>query len=71
MDAALDPVANSRIQVSRQDWRKVAESLEVPFVEIEVICSDSREHRYRIETREADIPGFVLPTLGEGQKPTV
>ncbi|MNV84033.1 hypothetical protein D3C71_1778810 [compost metagenome] len=50
------------IQVTRQDWRNVAESIETPFVEIEVICSDDREHRHRIETREADIPGFVLPT---------
>ncbi|MNW24006.1 Adenylyl-sulfate kinase [compost metagenome] len=60
----LDVIADTvnPIQVSRQDWRNVAESLEVPFVEIEVICSDGREHRRRIETREADIPGFVLPT---------
>jgi len=50
------------IQVTRQAWRKVAESLETPFVEIEVVCSDDREHRHRIETRVADIPGFVLPS---------
>jgi predicted kinase len=50
------------IQITRQAWRNVAESFGAPFVEIEVVCSDNREHRHRIETRVADIPGFVLPT---------
>ncbi|MFD0697679.1 AAA family ATPase [Paenibacillus sp. GCM10027628] len=50
------------IQITRQSWRNVAESLEIPYVEIEVVCSDEREHKHRVETRLADIPGFVLPT---------
>jgi predicted kinase len=60
----LDVIADTvnPIQVTRQAWRNVAEALETPFVEIEVICSDEREHRHRIETRAADIPGSVLPT---------
>ncbi|MEK8133074.1 AAA family ATPase [Paenibacillus filicis] len=60
----LDVIADTAnpIQVTRQAWRNVAESLETPFVEIEVICSDDHEHRHRIETRVADIPGLVLPT---------
>ncbi|MEW9698585.1 AAA family ATPase [Paenibacillus sp. SI8] len=60
----LDVVADTvnPIQVTRQAWRNVAESLKTPFVEIEVVCSDDREHRHRIKTRETDIPGFVLPT---------
>ncbi|MFD0619122.1 AAA family ATPase [Paenibacillus sp. GCM10027629] len=60
----LDVIADTvnPLQVTRQAWRNVAESLETPFVEIEVVCSDVREHRHRIETRVADIPGFVLPT---------
>jgi len=59
----LDVIADTvnPIQVTRQAWRNVAESLETPFVEIEVVCSDDCEHRHRIETRVADIPGFVLP----------
>jgi len=60
----LDVVADTvnPIQATRQAWRNVADSLKAPFVEIEVICSDVCEHRHRIETRAADIPGFVLPT---------
>lgn len=60
----LDVIADTvnPIEITRQDWRNVAESLGTPFVEIEVVCSDDREHRHRIETRVADIPGFALPT---------
>ncbi|TCM88567.1 hypothetical protein EV294_11533 [Paenibacillus sp. BK033] len=59
----LDVIADTvnPIQITREAWRNVAESLDTPFVEIEVVCSDEREHRHRVETREADIPGFVLP----------
>ncbi|TLS48188.1 AAA family ATPase, partial [Paenibacillus antri] len=64
LQLGLDVIADSvnPIGITRQDWRNVAESLEKPFVEIEVICSDEREHRHRIETRVADIPSFALPT---------
>ncbi|MCU6713037.1 AAA family ATPase [Paenibacillus sp. J5C_2022] len=60
----LDVIADTvnPIQTTRQAWRNVADTLETPYVEIEVICSDENEHRRRIETRAADIPGFVLPT---------
>lgn len=60
----LDVIADTvnPIHETRQAWRDVAESLGIPFVEIEVVCSDEREHRRRIETRVADIPGFTLPT---------
>ncbi|QHW30518.1 AAA family ATPase [Paenibacillus rhizovicinus] len=60
----LDVIADTvnPIQITRQDWRGVAESLEVPFVEIEVICSDEHEHRHRVTTRVTDISGLALPT---------
>jgi predicted kinase len=53
------------IQITRQAWRAVATQIGVPFVEIEVICSDPFEHRARVETRQADIAGFQLPTWDE------
>ncbi|WP_018755537.1 AAA family ATPase [Paenibacillus terrigena] len=64
LQLGLDVIADTvnPIQVTRQAWRNVAESIETPFVEIEVVCSDDREHRHRIETRVADIPGLDLPT---------
>ncbi|WP_308639658.1 AAA family ATPase [Paenibacillus silvisoli] len=53
------------IHITRQAWRSVAESLDIPFVEIEVVCSDEIEHRHRVTTRTTDIPGFTLPTWDE------
>ncbi|MFE6799848.1 AAA family ATPase [Paenibacillus chitinolyticus] len=60
----LDVIADTvnPIQITRQAWRKVAESLKTPYLEIEVVCSDESEHKHRVETRIADIPGFVQPT---------
>jgi predicted kinase len=50
------------LAVTRDAWRAVAESTASMLVEVEVICSDSLEHRRRVENRKADIPGHVLPT---------
>lgn len=60
----VDVVADSvnSINVTRGAWREAALSAGVPFVEIEVICSNKAEHRERIETRQSDIPDFILPT---------
>ena len=46
---------------TRDAWREVGVALEVPVVEIEVVCSDAAEHRRRVETRIADIPQHELP----------
>jgi len=63
----LDVIADTvnPIRYTRQAWRNVAESLEIPFVEIEVVCSDECKHKHRITTRTTDIPGFTLPTWNE------
>src|SRR5690349_19807927 len=37
------------LSITRQAWRDVAARAAVPFVEIEVICSDVAEHRRRVE----------------------
>lgn len=60
----LDVIADTvnPIPITRQDWRSVAESLEIPYVEIEVVCSDENEHRHRNNTRITDINGLILPT---------
>ena len=49
------------IQVTRDAWQNVAKDASVTFFEIELVCSDSREHQQRIETRSADIVGHQLP----------
>ena len=47
---------------SRKTWSEIATRAGVPLVNIQVICSDKREHQRRVETREIDIPGLTAPT---------
>jgi predicted kinase len=54
---SVNPVAESR-----DAWIDVARRTNVPVFEIEVICSDARTHRERVESRTSDIPGLQLPT---------
>ena len=51
----------------RAAWRDVARRAAVAIVEVEVVCSDAAEHRRRVESRSADIPGLALPTWDEVQ----
>ena len=47
---------------SRQGWRDAAGGIDGGrLLEVEVICSDVKEHRRRVEERGADIDGFTLP----------
>ena len=54
---SVNPVATTR-----NYWRETAERMRVELVEIEVICSDKRQHRHRVESRTTDIPGLEIPT---------
>ncbi|NEI74388.1 AAA family ATPase [Rhizobium lusitanum] len=54
---AVNPVPESR-----EAWRAIAAESAKPFLAIELLCGDPAEHRRRIEERQADIPGFRLPT---------
>lgn len=49
------------INLTRREWQKTATESNADFVNIEVICSDTEEHRRRIETRLSDVSGLVLP----------
>jgi predicted kinase len=44
------------IAISRDAWVEVASCAQVRAVEIEVVCSDTNEHRRRLETRITDFP---------------
>lgn len=55
------------IEITRQSFRETAASVDVPYMEIEVVCSDAVEHKKRIETRNPDIVGHVLPKWEEVQ----
>jgi predicted kinase len=42
------------IPLCRDAWLEVAKRAQVPAVEIEVTCSDTKEHQHRVETRISD-----------------
>ena len=39
--------------------------LGLPFVNVEVTCSDPAEHRRRVESRSTEVPGMPLPSWEE------
>jgi predicted kinase len=49
------------IPLTRDAWLSVAHRAQIRALEVEIICSDLNEHRRRVETRTADIPGLCLP----------
>jgi predicted kinase len=51
--------------ITRDAWLQVGQKAQACMIEIEVICSDSHEHRSRVETRLRDISGLRLPTWKE------
>jgi len=53
------------LAVTRDAWLAVANRMHVSAIEIEITCSDSAEHRQRVETRVSDIAGLRPPTWPE------
>ncbi len=51
--------------ITRNEWNDVAKKANAPFLNVEIICSDRVEHKRRVESRMATIPGHVLPTWEE------
>jgi predicted kinase len=49
------------LNITRNAWRNMAHEVDVEIFEIELICTDTVEHRRRIESRIADIPDHALP----------
>ena len=65
LDVVVDAV--NPIAVARRAWVDLAGELDVDHLHvahlgIEVVCSDERLHRSRIESRRPDLPGHVMPT---------
>jgi predicted kinase len=50
------------IELTRRAWERVARDTGALYVNIEVVCSDPREHQKRVETRLSTVPGLTLPT---------
>ncbi|MDF0531509.1 AAA family ATPase [Tsukamurella sp. 8F] len=53
------------IEQSRRAWRAVAEAVSATIVDVEIVCSDTGEHRARVESRIGDIPGLEQPTWAD------
>ncbi len=64
-----DVVADScnPIALTRNEWDDVAYKAGARPLNIEVVCSDEREHQSRIERRDVGIKGIQLPTWAEVQ----
>jgi predicted kinase len=56
------------LTVVREVWRTVADRASSGLLAVEFVCSDKIEHRRRVQTRQADIPGHILPTWDEVQR---
>lgn len=49
------------IRLTRDAYHDIALSVGVPCLDVEVVCSNPKLHRERVESRTADIAGFALP----------
>ena len=54
--------------ITRAAWRETAVAAGAPIVEIEIVCSDTAEHRNRVETRSIDVPGLQRPDWASVQR---
>lgn len=48
--------------LTRAAWCDVATRAGVASIDVEIVCSDEKVHRDRVERRGADIPGHVPPS---------
>jgi predicted kinase len=60
--------ASNYIEGDRQMWRDLAARLGVALRWIEIVCSDERVHRSRLEARGVDIAGFYAVTWDDVQR---
>jgi predicted kinase len=47
--------------LTRNAWREVGLRVGAKVLEVEIVCTDSTQHRHRIETRTSEVPGLILP----------
>jgi predicted kinase len=53
------------LQLTRDAWIGVADRAGASAIEVEITCSDPKQHRRQAEKRVADINGLKLPTWQE------
>lgn len=64
LELGLTVIADSvnSIEITREDYRAVADTCNKPYLEVEIICSDKDMHKQRVETRKPTLSGHKLPT---------
>jgi predicted kinase len=60
--------AVSSVEIARAMWRSAARRAGAEIRIIEVVCTDERLHRKRLEARQRDIAGFYEPTWASVQE---
>ncbi|GAB2187354.1 AAA family ATPase [Roseibium sp. LAB1] len=58
-DVVADTV--NPVAASRKLWMDTARSAAATHLTVEIVCSDVREHRRRVEMRACDVDGLTLP----------
>lgn len=53
------------IAITRRAWRKAAAQAGVDYLEVEVLCTDTLEHRRRVEKRRSEVAGLCLPNWAD------
>ncbi len=53
------------VAATRRAWWLVAQACSVRAIDIEVVCSDPREHQCRVENRTVSVPGLKPPTWAQ------
>jgi len=59
--------AVNNVMAARQGWVILARDCAVPLRFVQVVCSDKSEHRRRVQTRTAEMPGYDVPTWQQVQ----
>ncbi|NDW19400.1 ATP-binding protein [Dysgonomonas sp. 216] len=69
LDLGHNVVADScnPIDITRREWEDVATQSNSRYINIEVICSDKKDHKRRAENRCTEVKGLKLPTWNEIQ----
>lgn len=49
------------LPLTRNSWQQVALDAQARFLGVELICSDRSQHRFRVENRSVNLPGWVRP----------
>jgi len=56
------------VELTRDEWERVARDSQARYINIEIICSDKREHRKRVESRKPAVPGLAFPGWDEVER---